>query len=90
MAGGEAAVVAAAVAAGNTPGVGSAVPEPATWASLLIGFFAIGFGLRGAATRQPRYASAGALFSNAGAGLRPVCATDRPGRGRTDPLVELG
>lgn len=28
------------------PDVGSAVPEPATWLSLMIGFFAIGFGLR--------------------------------------------
>ncbi len=38
---------------GGTPGVGPAVPEPATWASLLIGFFAIGFGLRGGAIRRP-------------------------------------
>jgi hypothetical protein len=38
---------------GTTPGVGSAVPEPATWASLLIGFFAIGFGLRSGSARQP-------------------------------------
>jgi hypothetical protein len=38
---------------GGTPGVVSSVPEPATWLSLLIGFFAIGFGLRSAAARQP-------------------------------------
>ena len=38
---------------GGTPGVVSAVPEPATWLSLLIGFFAIGFGLRGTAVRRP-------------------------------------
>ncbi|MEO5937912.1 MAG: PEP-CTERM sorting domain-containing protein [Sphingomonas sp.] len=37
---------------GNTPGVGSPVPEPATWLSLMIGFFAIGFGLRGRRTRR--------------------------------------
>ena len=34
-------------------GVGSPVPEPATWLSLMIGFFAIGFGLRGGMTSQP-------------------------------------
>jgi len=38
---------------GTTPGVGGAVPEPATWLSLLIGFFAIGFGLRGGMTTRP-------------------------------------
>ena len=38
---------------GDTPGVGSAVPEPATWLSLMIGFFAIAFGLRAGKTRRP-------------------------------------
>jgi len=47
---------------GTTPGGGGAVPEPATWVSLLIGFFAIGFGLRGGAARQPARPLAGRTF----------------------------
>lgn len=48
---------------GGTPGVGNAVPEPATWASLLIGFFAIGFGLRGGAMRRSAPRPYGRAFS---------------------------
>ncbi|MBN8807282.1 MAG: hypothetical protein J0I47_03450 [Sphingomonas sp.] len=34
--------------------VTSAVPEPATWLTLIVGFFAVGFGLRNGPARQPR------------------------------------
>lgn len=48
---------------GTPPVVGGALPEPATWVSLMIGFFAIGFGLRGGATRRSAVPLTGVVFS---------------------------
>lgn len=45
-----------------TPGIDNAIPEPATWLSLMLGFFAMGFGLRGSAARQFRRGLNGRAF----------------------------